>query len=167
MRIGKRRLERYSQELERIRRENGGKLLARDVVNAARKPHSILHGWFDWDSESAHEKFLIQQAGQLIGLVEVELLDYQGNPAPARRYLNVKVRNYRARRAYVTYQDVRRSVSYQAQCLLDALAELETWVKRHRTKVELKPMLKFLEDNIPHMRRKIAGKEVLAARKKA
>jgi len=53
-------------ELKKISDANGGRLLARDVVNAARSPKHPLHSRFDWNDATAAENWRIEQAWRLI-----------------------------------------------------------------------------------------------------
>jgi hypothetical protein len=52
--------------LTRLARKHGGKLTPSKILDAARSPRSPLHRFFDWDDESAAEKYRIQQARVLL-----------------------------------------------------------------------------------------------------
>lgn len=64
-------LEEVRLELRKLHCE--GRLLAQDVVEAARNKASVLHGFFDWDDSSAAEKYRLDQARDLIASVRVDL----------------------------------------------------------------------------------------------
>lgn len=53
--------------LEEIAAKNeGGKLIAAEVVEVARDPSHALHGYFDWDDTEAARKWRLVQARKLI-----------------------------------------------------------------------------------------------------
>lgn len=63
-----------AQELANIAAQRDGQLLPAAVVDAARDPASPLHTYFDWDDDSAGEKYRLVQAGMLIRRVKVHLV---------------------------------------------------------------------------------------------
>lgn len=74
-------------ELERIRRANGGKLETHEVVRWAAEPDSPIHDAFTWDNERAAEAYRLDEARSLIRSVVV--VKEQGPPQPA--FWNVSV----------------------------------------------------------------------------
>lgn len=54
------------QELEQIRKSNGGFLRPSDVVEHARDENSALHSHFTWDDTEAAEKYRLAEARALI-----------------------------------------------------------------------------------------------------
>ncbi len=61
---------RYRVALEEIAAKNeGGKLIAAEVVELARDPSHPLHGYFDWDDTEAANKWRLVQARNLIRFI--------------------------------------------------------------------------------------------------
>ena len=66
-----------AQELNTLAAANDGQLVAAHVLDAARDPTSPLHSYFDWDDNSAAEKFRLVQAGMLIRRVKLHIVRSQ------------------------------------------------------------------------------------------
>ena len=60
------------KELEKISESSG--LTPNAVLEAAKSPTSPLHGYFDWDDNSAANKFRIGQAQTLIRSIKIEVV---------------------------------------------------------------------------------------------
>ncbi len=59
------------KEIERLSRLKKGRIKPSEVVQAAKDPDSPLHEYFDWDLESAANKYWEEQARRLIKSVKV------------------------------------------------------------------------------------------------
>jgi hypothetical protein len=59
--------------LEALQREDGT-LRAPEVVEAAREPVSVLHGFFEWDDDAAAAAHRLAQARRLIGQYKVHVV---------------------------------------------------------------------------------------------
>lgn len=55
-----------SAALEEIALANEGRIDAHMVLDAAKDPASVLHSYFDWNDQSAGEKYRLMQAGGMI-----------------------------------------------------------------------------------------------------
>ena len=55
-----------------------GRLLARDVLDAARDPSSPLHGCFEWDDGRAAEAYRLEQARELIRSIQADVTTQEG-----------------------------------------------------------------------------------------
>ena len=60
-------------ELNRMAKQNGGKITPRMVVDAARAEDSPLHSYFEWDDEIAAEKYREMQARTLLRSVDLKV----------------------------------------------------------------------------------------------
>lgn len=74
-----------ANELERIRRANGG-VKPEDVIAAASAEDSPIHGAFNWDDTTAAHEFRLDQARKLIRSVVVVYPD----TTPRRMYVHVQ-----------------------------------------------------------------------------
>jgi hypothetical protein len=72
--------------LKILEQKRGGYLTPQDVLEEARSTLSPLHGSFDWDDNSAAEKYRLMQARVILLTVRVE---YDGERQSG--YLNAKV----------------------------------------------------------------------------
>lgn len=77
------------QELQEIYDQHN-KLTPALVVDVARDPSHPLHGRFEWDDETAGEKFRLHQARQLIRSVKIRVIN-EDDPGQ-----NYEVRAYQA-----------------------------------------------------------------------
>lgn len=55
--------------LERLREKNGGYLTNDTIVNAARSPKSVFHGYFQWDDARAAANYRARQAQHLVASI--------------------------------------------------------------------------------------------------
>ena len=74
-----------ARELARIRSENGGKLTASSVVEAAEADDAPLHPFFVWDDTEAAREYRLMQARQLVRSVRV----IRDDQPPRRIYVHV------------------------------------------------------------------------------
>lgn len=77
------------RELERLRQEGGGGLTQDAVVERARSHNSALHKHFDWDDTSAAHKYRLEQAGDLIRSITVDISRSNLTEKPIRAFVNV------------------------------------------------------------------------------
>lgn len=75
------------QELEALRKKEGGKLLPESIVERAKSTRSPLHKFFEWDDTEAAQKYRVFQARNLIR--EIQITEKSG--APEAAYVNVQV----------------------------------------------------------------------------
>jgi hypothetical protein len=75
------------RELEKIRANHNGQLLAEDVLNAARNPRSPLYKYFQWNDQKAAHQYRMWTARSLIrSIIIIE------NKKPAKQvYINIKI----------------------------------------------------------------------------
>jgi hypothetical protein len=76
-------------ELEALRLEKGGTLIAADVVDQARSPNSALHPYFEWGDDKAAELYREQQARSVIRAVVRIMPNGNGNPVAVRAYVSL------------------------------------------------------------------------------
>lgn len=118
------------EEMERMRTTHNGRLEAKDVLAAARRPASPLHPHFEWDDSIAAEKYRVDQAGHLIRCITVELPEAK---APTRAFVSVR---RDSDRSYTSVQHALSDDDLRQQVIEAAWAELEAWRKRHAELIE-------------------------------
>lgn len=118
--------------LQQIEAANGA-LLPNDVLEHARNPQSVLHGYFTWDNGDAGEKFRLIEAGRLISTVKVEIMGRQTNA-----FLKTRVVVYQEPRdAYLSTEKVLNDAEQYEAVKQRALAEIANWQKKYDHIVEL------------------------------
>lgn len=119
------------------------------VVDAAKRPSSPLHKYFDWDDSDAATKWRVHQARMMICWVTVEVKD-SPKSEPVRAFYNVHDAEEPAEgeergRGYVTLENVMDNEDYRRQVVEGALREAEGWANRYRAYRELRPVTKAVD----------------------
>lgn len=128
-------------ELERIRRANGDRLDAKQVVEEARPKGAPLHDRFTWDDSKAGEQWRIREARDLIRSVRILVVGSKTEPA----YVNVKIEDvqyYQAVRVAIRNKDewisalrgVQANVAAAQEGVVDLLAMVTNPQKQERLK---------------------------------
>ncbi len=128
-------------ELERIRRANGDRLEAKQVVVEARPPGAPLHDMFTWDDSEAAEQFRLREARTLIRSVRILVGGSKSEPA----YVNVKIEDaqyYQSTRVAIRNKDewqsalrgVQANVAAAQQGVVDLLGMVTNPRKQERLK---------------------------------
>lgn len=126
------RISKLRDELHRLEKANQA-LTPQIVLEAARVDDSPLHNTFDWDDETASEKYRLMQARMLLTAVKVEI---KGNKLAAFINVNVMVENIPTR-VYVSTQKALTNANINRQIIIQAAQELEYWKQKYNTFKEL------------------------------
>ncbi|MCK9505893.1 MAG: hypothetical protein M0Q95_17155 [Porticoccaceae bacterium] len=126
--------EAVRKELVAIAQGNGGVILPRSVVEAAKDRKSPLHSWFCWDDSEAAERYRIIQARELIRSVKVEIGDQ--TPREVRAFVSLTPDRADGG-GYRLAQEVVSDAQLYQQMLRDALAELERFEQKYSRIKEL------------------------------
>lgn len=132
-RWSKKTVKELSDRLKLIRKQNGGILTSAMVVKDAKDPKSPLHRHFDWDVQSAAEKYWLQQAGVIIRCVMVSV-EVNGQDIATRAWVSVRQSE---QREYMPLAEVEQNPALRSQVLLDARESLVGWLNRYETYKEL------------------------------
>lgn len=117
------RLVKELMELEKIH----GALTPHLVVDSARRPDSPLHDSFDWNDETAAEKYRLAQARTMITTVQIEYGEERRDA-----FYNVKISDIEGKASlYLSSEKVFNDVDLHAQVLGKALEELEYWQRKY------------------------------------
>jgi hypothetical protein len=114
---------------------NGGRLKAESVVEAARDPESPLHSRFTWDDSEAAEQWRLQEAQRLIRVV-VEYLPTDKTETPVRVFVSLK-KDRADGSGYRRTVDVMSDDEMRAQLLADAVTDMDAFKERYRRVQEL------------------------------
>lgn len=121
--------EKAGNEMEAVRRENGGALTPDALLERARSANSAVHGHFEWDDGVAAHLHRLTQAGDLIRAITIDIQTSNIEPAkPIRAFISVEregVRSYTSTVHALSDADLRKQVIQRAW------ADLEAWRQRH------------------------------------
>ena len=118
------------EALEYIRSRHDGRLRPEAVVQAARKPDSALHGYFEWNDTEAARKYRLHQADYLIRAVVVCPEEGERPFEPVRAFVCIE-ESPGASRAFTHVCEAMRDETLREQVLLRARAELAAWRRRY------------------------------------
>ncbi len=113
--------------LEAIAKTNGGEIVPKAVVDAARSPKHPLHPHFEWDDKLAAEAHRLDQARSLIRIVRVE--DASATDGTSRAFLSI---SEKAGTSYRSLADVKASIGMQDAILKAAARDLDAFQQRYR-----------------------------------
>ncbi len=115
------------EEIERLKKENDGRITPKDVVDSARDDSSPLHACFDWNDATAAEKQREQIARLLIKSYTIVIKHH----IPVRQNFSVKTTQWNGKqeRSYVGVK-VATQNQFETQFKKEALDYLKSFVKR-------------------------------------
>lgn len=114
------------KELQSLEKQHGA-LTPQLVVDAARSVDSPLHDSFDWNDESAADKYRLSQARQMITTVQVEFADRTQDA-----FFHVQVSGPSGSQGmYLSSEKVISDIELHAQVVDKARQELEYWQRKY------------------------------------
>ena len=123
-------------ELERIYHERG-ELNPADIVEESRNEDAPLHRCFEWDDQTAAEKYRESQASLIIRSI-VTVADGRDEPQEVRAYVHVE-NTYRPVSVVVESRD------YMEELLKTALLELAAFQRKYNALSSLRPVFEAIE----------------------
>jgi hypothetical protein len=127
--------QKVGEEIERLR-GSVGTIAPETLVETARRPESVLHGYFTWDDSVAAEQFRVQQARHLLRSIVVVRADGVDIKAPVRAFVALRPAADDAADegadestvgAYTSIAAAVRVVRYREQMMRDALRDLDAY----------------------------------------
>jgi hypothetical protein len=137
-------------ELERIRSESGGRLTPPAVVEEARNRRNPLHRYFEWNDKTAAEAYRLDQARELIRIIQIE--DTDSDKPPRRAFVSVNDDG----KSYRGLNEVLSSQSLQLAVLVAAERELRAFEARYN---ELLDICSLIRDARSRLRQRIEQQE--------
>jgi len=119
--------------------ERNDKVTSQDLVQLARPVSSKLHKHFDWNNNSAGEKYRLHQARQYICWIDIKTVE-QGQ---SKAFANIKQNNTRG---YMLVSTAIAQPELRKQMLNVALREVTYWSNQYKTLKELKPIFKAVQN---------------------
>ena len=125
------------KELEQIRKENGGTLQPKNVVDFARNPKTALHNRFTWDDSKAAEEYRLWQARSIIKVCVKLIPRPDGESIESRVYVSLYGDRKEGGDGYRTLVSVLNDKEQRAQLLSQALSEYEALGRKYQDLTEL------------------------------
>ena len=128
----------YGEELEKIAKENNGRLEPKIVIENARDENSVLHACFNWDDSIAAKSWRRQQARALINHIEI-VIQYENEEKTTKAFVNLVVQNgeEEEKSKYIPIEIVAKDEELRKQLIEEALKEIISWKKRYKEYQEL------------------------------
>ena len=123
-------------ELERIYQKSGA-LTAKEIVNESRPESAPLHGCFEWDDQTAAEKYREGQAQKIVRLI-VSVDESRPEAKEVRAFVHVE-------NAYKPIAVVVNSEEQMMELLQSALSELIAFKKKYKTLSSLRPIFDAID----------------------
>lgn len=121
--------EKAGREMEAVRRENNGALTPDALLARARSANSATHSHFEWDDSKAAHQHRLDQAGDLIRAITIDVQTSNIEPPkPIRAFISVE-RN--GERSYTSTVHALSDADLRRQVIAKAWADLEQWRQRH------------------------------------
>lgn len=139
-------------ELSFIAQANGGILSPAAVVEYAQDESSALHSCFTWDDTAAAHQWRLSQARQLIRVC-VTMIKVDGQDTPMRVYCSLKDDRYNSR-GYRPMVEVLQDQGLKRQLLAEAQQEMEVFVRKYKTLVELSEVFAAMQKVLGKTERK-------------
>jgi hypothetical protein len=139
------KVQRYGEELERISRQNKGRLKPEVVVHEARRVSSPLHDYFEWNDAAAAAGYRLDQARYLMRNIEVTIT-HDREERVTRAFHCITFKEEERESAYVPVEAVVANPEYLAQVIKRALAEADAWRGRWREYSQLEAIFEAIEE---------------------
>ena len=131
--------------LDSIAKRDGG-ILPEVVVSESRNEEAVLHKCFEWNDDTAAEKYREGQARSLIkNLITVNIVRGEEKPVPS--FVSVKIAQHEDNdsRRYVSIETAMNNSAMRDYVLQDALRELNSFRKKYRELQELSNIFDEIE----------------------
>jgi len=127
-------------------------LTAESLLKKASKKSSSLYEFFDWDNNSAGEKWRLQQARQLINEIKIVVEDKE---LYAFESVTISIEDMKtpnnvkkglSQREYKPIIEIMNNEEYRNQLINRALLEATYWKEKHSQLLELTPVFSAIDE---------------------
>jgi hypothetical protein len=139
------RRQQINEELEQIRRANGGLLRPEDVVKFARSTRTALHQEFEWDDAKASAEYRLEQARKVIRVAVDLLPSPYADQDPIRAYVSVVSDRVQPGGGYRAIGEVMTDDDLRAELVNEALGEVKRWRRKYERLRELVPIFRAID----------------------
>lgn len=140
--INKHDAEVLTETFKRMSNGNRRSIEAEDLVTLSKPKTAATHHMFEWDDKKAAHSYRVEQARHYIQAFDIVFDD---SSDPVRAFPNV---NVNGKATYMPMQRVLSNKDLIDQVVADALAQAESWTKRHaalRSVAKLAPVFEAIE----------------------
>jgi len=143
--------QKYGERIHIIIEQNNGSVTAPDVLQDAKSKRSPLHSFFEWDNDTAANKYRLEQASYLLRSIRV-VVKTNGDEEDIRAFFNVNAKSQTntqtSERVYVSVKRVLDEKDLRKQIIAEALRQLEGWQKRYQqySNAELKAIFTAIKE---------------------
>jgi len=131
--------------LDSIAKRDGG-ILPEVVVSESRNEEAVLHKCFEWNDDTAAEKYREGQARSLIkNLITVNIVRGEEKPVPSFVSVKIAQQEDNDSRRYVSIETAMNNSAMRDYVLQDALRELNSFRKKYRELQELSNIFDEIE----------------------
>lgn len=121
-------------ELYRLRAENG-RLTAKLVLEEAREIDSPIHPYFQWDESKAAEAYRLEQAGRIIGAVQIRVIERtekgEKDRAVKAYHRVIDTSHGDGKWEYFPVTELPKRPDLAGQIIANAKRELKMWRRRY------------------------------------
>lgn len=145
----------YRGELERLEKRYNGRLSPHDVVREASNEKNPLHNFFDWNDETASDKWRVHQARLLLNSIKIRV-QFEKGFKEYRKYLNVTIENGtgKIKNYYMDSRTVLSDIDLRKQMITKAVKEAEYWQRAYNDYQELEDIFKSIRRTKKRLKKK-------------
>ena len=126
----------FGEVMEQLGKDKNGVVKPTEIVEAARAPTSPIHGFFDWDNDTAAEKYRLVQARGYVNNLEVEVKFKKGS-GKQKAYFSVREgKGKKPKKAYVTVERALTENQLRTQIIKSAMNEVLYWERKYQEYIE-------------------------------
>lgn len=142
--------------LDQIATKGGGELTPGAVVDAARAPRHALHPFFEWNDQTAAQRFRLDQARSLIR--SIHAIDADVDAGSAQAFISV---SDRSGTSYRRLSDVKQDADLQHAVLTQAERDLLAFETRYKNLLDVCDLVRRARERLIEERNKRgAAKEI-------
>ena len=145
--LGSKKAQIYGERLNELSQKQG-EITPPIVLADARSPKSPLHNYFEWNNTKAAEKWRLEQAGDLIRSITVEVIKDNGDKEDVRYFFSVSSENSTTSEPnaiYVSLNTIMTDADKRAEVITYAKRELQGWANRYQQYSELQDIVGFIK----------------------
>lgn len=114
------------------------------VIEKAKPETSVIHGCFEWDDQSAAQRYRLHQAGELIrNIVVVSVSGDDSRDVAVRAFVNVKSETERGYKAISAVVDNQAEYEYLLDC---AKNDMRTFTQKYAALRELREVFTAIRE---------------------
>lgn len=147
----------YREELARLEGKYNGRLSPHDIVREADDEKNPLHAFFDWNDETASDKWRLHQARLLLNSIKVKV-QFEDGFREYKKYLNVTIISENGKNTpknfYMDSRAVLSNEELKKQIITKAVKEAEYWKRAYNDYQELEDIFNSIERTKKKLKKK-------------